>query len=126
MVVDPTTGALLVTETTYTLVSPTNYLIKGTYMNEWLKLAIYVVLAFSGAVFHYIKKRYIEGYITINFLEYLLTNRKATFNTISACVAVAYGYTVAGTDLFALTTIGGVLTGGYVADSGLNKSEETQ
>ena len=94
-------------------------------MNEWGKLGVYLSIALAGSAAHYMKKRYIEGNIDIDFKSYILTNKKATFNTCSACVAVAYGYTFTEADLFALSTIGGVFTGGYVADSGLNKAEET-
>lgn len=94
-------------------------------MSEWGRLGIYIGIALIGSTSHYIKKRYVEGAIDIDFKSYVLTNKKATFNTFTACIAVAYGYTFTEADLFALSTIGGVFTGGYVADSGLNKVEET-
>lgn len=91
-------------------------------MNEWNKFGLYIIVALIGAVSHYLKKRYIDNTTMLSFKEYLLTNKVATLKAFGSCIAVAYGYALSGAEVFALATIAGVLTGGYVSDSGLNKA----
>ena len=93
-------------------------------MNQWLNLIVYCLIAILGALAHYLKKRYIDNTTTLSLRDYILTNKSASFKALAACVTVAYGYAISTEELFALSTIAGVATGGYVADSGLNKTEE--
>jgi hypothetical protein len=92
-------------------------------MNQWERLIVYIVLAIFGAIAHYVKKRYMDNTLKIGLKEYICTNRKASFKTFCACVVAAYGYAVVEGDIFALSTVAGVLSGGYVADSGFNSIE---
>ena len=91
-------------------------------MEEYKRFILYTFIAIAGAIAHYLKKRYIDSTLGIGLKSYIYTNRKATFNALCACATVAYGYAIVDGDIFSLSTIAGVLSGGYVADSGLNSA----
>lgn len=91
-------------------------------MNIFLLFLIYAMLTLFGASLHYFKKLYVDNTLDISLLDYLVTNKAATFRTLTTIVGIAYSLTMQDTsDLLSFSEAWLALTSGYTADSSLNK-----
>ena len=93
-------------------------------MNQYVNALIYIVIGFVGAVGHYFKKRYVDNTTNQGFVSYLSDHKQSTVNAIGAIVMAEYGLSMTDDTVFlSLKEFVGALTAGYVADSGINKSQ---
>lgn len=92
-------------------------------MNEYIAAIIYIMIGASGAVCHYLKKRYIDNTTTVSLIHYLTGEPRATANAIffmiGAEITLSYGGWPIG-----LHALIGALTVGYTCDSACNKAPE--
>jgi hypothetical protein len=93
-------------------------------MNEYLNIAIFMLLGFIGALAHYLKKRHWDNTTTVSLWPYVTMERKATYNAVKAIVVGEYTYAVSGISIWpiSLHDLIGILTVGYLADSWFNKA----
>ena len=91
-------------------------------MNDYIRGLAFVVIGLIGGAAHYLKKRYVDNTTDLNFIQYLLTNRKATLNALFGIIAAEIPLSLAGIGPIGLGELSGAFTAGYVADSSLNKT----
>ena len=95
-------------------------------MNEYLQVIIYIMLGCVGGAWHWVKKRYIDNTITANFATYLQTDRSFTVKALVAIIAAEYSLSGLNADhILHLNDAIGAITVGYMADSNLNRCNET-
>lgn len=96
-------------------------------MTDYLITAAYILFGLIGAVAHWFKKRYIDETTCCSLVDYIMHERKHTWNTLWSIVTseagLATGAILAGSP-FGLNAVIGALTAGYVADSVVNKAPD--
>ena len=91
-------------------------------MTDFSILLSYIAIGFVGALFHYVKKRYIECMILDSLEQYLFGHFRSTLNAAWSIVASEVTLAVANTaDPFTLAAVAGAFTAGYTIDSALNR-----
>ena len=94
-------------------------------MNEYLQLTIYIITGFTGGAWHWVKKRYVDKTVSLNFQEYLLSDLGFTIQATGAILMTEYGLSMLNTTgVLHLPDIIGAVTAGYMADSHLNRCND--
>lgn len=93
-------------------------------MNDYLTALIYIGIGLSGAVGHYLKKRYLDNTTTKNLFDYIKGEPKATAKAVLSIVGAEIGLSLATGWPISLSAFVGALTAGYTADSAMNKAPD--
>lgn len=98
---------------------------------EYLIALVYILLGLIGGTGHYLKKKYIDCSTQLSFIEYLVSEPKATKRSIVTIIATEIGLSLASGGFvsggfLSLGDMFGALTAGYAVDSGLNKAGDAQ